>query len=154
MRWRGGGSERAMRALLTATLVIATVTTALAQPTALRRAVPLAVRRALVGCWQPWPGERWVVEERGRALSVRIVLTDEVRSTFAVRGALRGRREQVLWDPARNAARFGCGPTTQHGQECAMRVEGDAAIVTLVRLGYRGRATSSMESRAERCERR
>ncbi|MCZ7680251.1 MAG: hypothetical protein M5U28_16380 [Sandaracinaceae bacterium] len=139
-----------MRAWLVLLLALCVAGPALAQPRH-RRVAPPAVRRALVGCWTPWPGERWVIEERERILFVRITYTDEVRSTFGVRGTLRSSSAQLSWDAEREEAHFSCGPTTQHGQSCAVRLEAGEPVVRLARFGHRRGVARVSEHRPARC---
>ncbi|HJK92548.1 MAG TPA: hypothetical protein RMH85_32955 [Polyangiaceae bacterium LLY-WYZ-15_(1-7)] len=124
-----------------------------------RRGVPRAVREALVGCWVPWEGERWEITRQGETgLRARITYPDReaLRARFRLRGTPRPHRASLTWVEEREQAQLACGPTTQHGQFCALRVDEEGELeVALYARGWgrnrrRGRLVDTVRPR--RCE--
>ncbi len=96
-----------------------------------QRGVPRALRAALVGCWEAWPGERWTITAEGPT-GLRADLRFEaapLRARFRVRGRPRRYGESIRYRTDDGSLRGPCGPTTQHGQFCVLRWdEGDLRV--------------------------
>ncbi len=103
-----------------------------------RRGVPRAMREALVGCWQPWPGERWQIAAEG-ATGLRLETRfdeDRIRERFRVRFRPRRYSESVRYRTDDGKLRVPCGPTTQHGQFCVLSWNGRELEVALYGRGH------------------
>lgn len=103
-----------------------------------RRGVPRELREALLGCWEPWPGERWEISEQG-ATGLRLETRfDErlIRDRFAVRSRPRRYSETVLYRTEDAALQVPCGPTTQHGQFCMLSFSEGELHVALYSRGH------------------
>ncbi|MGE0788412.1 MAG: hypothetical protein AB7S26_22245 [Sandaracinaceae bacterium] len=95
------------------------------------RGIPAAVRRALVGCWVPWPGERWTIRPHGATWLVveHHYRLEALRSTFPGARALpQGPPETMDWVERADASRLGCGPMSRHGRFCAVRPNEDGTL--------------------------
>lgn len=124
-----------------------------------QRGIPRAVRRALVGCWVPWEGERWTIREHGSTgLTQQIHLDIEILGRRWRRARVRPSvgPESIVWFSARSEAHLACGPTTQHGQFCRARLndDGDVDVDLYVRRHNPRRNSARLVSttRARRCE--
>jgi hypothetical protein len=117
--------------------------------------VPADVLDAVVGCWQLWPGERLTLR-RGPGATVEYRSAFDaalIRKKFAARGSNRMGLtwERATYRPDDRSLQVGCGPTTQHGQDCLLRPSGAGLEVALYSRSYKGQSHLRETTRAARC---